>query len=103
MLNTDLEKVESFDESKLTPEQAQVFSQLSPKIQNDIREGYGVVVADLKDGGQKCSFNMENYRPPDYAIESFARMLLPEIQKYFSNEENVREFEEWKAKEGNEK
>ena len=98
-----MKKVESFDESKLTLEQAQIFSQLSPKIQEDIRKGYSVAVANLEDRGQKCSFNMENYRPPDYAIERLARMLLPKIQEYFSNEENVREFEEWKAKENNEK
>ena len=36
---------------------------------------------------------------PQYAMESLARCLLPEIQKFFESEEGKREFEEWK-KEG---
>ena len=31
-------------------------------------------------------------------IEIFARRLLPEIKKFFANEEIRKEFEEWKAK-----
>ena len=30
-------------------------------------------------------------------IETLARCLFPEIQKYFSSEEGKREFEKWKA------
>ena len=35
---------------------------------------------------------------PKHEIEAFARCLLPEIQKFFENEEGKREFEEWRAK-----
>jgi len=38
---------------------------------------------------------------PTEAIESLARCLLPEIQKYFESEEGKREFEEWKLKNAN--
>ena len=62
-----------------------------------------VLFAELGEGGQSCSFNMENYRPPDAAIESFARSILPMIQEYYSKEENVRAFEEHMAKENGEK
>jgi hypothetical protein len=34
---------------------------------------------------------------PDYHIESLARCLLPEIQKFFDSDEGKREFEEWKT------
>jgi len=34
---------------------------------------------------------------PHHEIESLARCLLPEIQKFFESEEGKREFEEWKA------
>ncbi len=34
----------------------------------------------------------------DKEIEIFARRLLPEIKKYFANEEVQKEFSEWKAK-----
>jgi len=34
---------------------------------------------------------------PRHEIESLARCLLPEIQKFFETPEGKREFEEWKA------
>jgi len=95
---TNLKEPSVFDKSKLTPVQAQVFSQLSSIEQDKIKEGYEVVIADLKNNRQICSFNMENYRPPDSAIESFARCLLPMIQEYYSKEENMRKFEAYMAK-----
>ncbi len=33
---------------------------------------------------------------PKHELESLARVLLPEIQKYFESDEGKREFEEWK-------
>ena len=33
---------------------------------------------------------------PDYAIETVARCLWPDIQAFFQSEEGQREFEEWK-------
>ena len=35
---------------------------------------------------------------PKHEMEAFARILLPEIQKFFGSEEGKREFEEWKVK-----
>lgn len=35
---------------------------------------------------------------PKHEIESLARCLLPEIQKFFESEEGKREFAEWKSK-----
>ena len=32
---------------------------------------------------------------PQSVIESFARFLLPEIRKFYSSEEGMREFQEW--------
>ena len=78
--------------------QAQIFSQLSSAEQEKIRKGYGVVITDIENEKQICLFNMENYRPPDSAIESFARFLLPKIREYYSKEENIREFEEYMSK-----
>ena len=34
---------------------------------------------------------------PRHEIESLARCLLPEIQRFFESPEGKREFEEWKA------
>ncbi len=35
---------------------------------------------------------------PDYEYETLARSFLPFILDYFSKEENMRDFEEWKAR-----
>jgi hypothetical protein len=32
---------------------------------------------------------------PQEIIESFARFLVPEIRKYYDNEQGQREFKEW--------
>lgn len=34
---------------------------------------------------------------PKHEVEALARILLPEIQKFFESEEGKREFAEWKA------
>ena len=35
---------------------------------------------------------------PLHEIEALARVLLPEIQKFFESEDGQREFQEWKKK-----
>ena len=47
---------------------------------------------------------MAKKKPNDYGtgiplheVEALARVLLPEIQKFFESEEGQREFAEWKA------
>ena len=35
---------------------------------------------------------------PLHEVEAFARILLPEIQKFFESEEGKREFAEWKTR-----
>ena len=35
---------------------------------------------------------------PDYEYETLARSFLPFILDYFSKEENIRDFEDWKAR-----
>lgn len=97
-LETDLEKSQPFDESRLSTTQKQYYSKLSSTEQEKIRAGYGTVIASLENKETLCEFNMENYRPPQQAIESFARMILPHIQEYYSHEENRRKFEEDQSK-----
>jgi len=93
-LETDLQKALPFDVNSLTQLQKQIFAQLSTTEQEKIGAGYGTVIASLESKETICEFNMENYQPPDSAIESLARMFLPMIQEYYSKEENQRKFEE---------
>ena len=40
---------------------------------------------------------------PLYEVEALARILLPEIKKFFESEEGQREFQEWKKRRETEK
>jgi hypothetical protein len=42
--------------------------------------------------------NEKDYVIPQRDIESLARCLLPQIQKYFESEDGQKEFAEWQAK-----
>lgn len=35
-------------------------------------------------------------------VEAFARLLLPEVRKFFESEEGQKEFREWKERQGKE-
>ena len=39
---------------------------------------------------------------PLHEVEALARVLLPEIQKFFESEEGQREFEKWKEQQKSE-
>ena len=41
------------------------------------------------------------YEIPDRELELLARMLMPEIKKFFADEEVQREFEQWNAQREN--
>ena len=40
--------------------------------------------------------NRDELNIPQSDIESLAKLILPEIQKYFESEQGKQEFEEWK-------
>lgn len=102
-LETNLERAKPFDENSLSDIQRQVFSRLSEKEQEEMRKGYAVSVVDLDSGDTICQFNAEGYRPPESAIEQLARALLPDIQEFYSKEENRIAFEKWKAEQESKK
>lgn len=41
---------------------------------------------------------MATEKIPQYEIESIAKLVLPQIQKFFESEKGRKEFEEWKSK-----
>jgi len=61
-------------------------------------DGMPVIIAhfdkDLNIINEEC-YNLENIEMDNWQIEMFARAILPDIQKYYENEENVRAFEAW--------
>lgn len=102
-LQTDLEKSKAIATENMSKLQKQVFMKMPEKEQEKILTGYGTVAVDLETGETICKFNMENYRPPKWAIESLARRILSEIQEFYSHEENRRKYEEWKEQQGKDK
>lgn len=97
-LETDLSKFKGFDESKLSTVQKMCFDQLSEQEKEKIRMGYGTSIIDCESEETICKFNMETYKPPKHALESFARSLVPIIQEFYEDENHMKEFEEWKKK-----
>ena len=90
--------------------QAKVKVILTPPAHSISREGdaYQIVAApnielkNIRTNGGQC---LAKKKPNDYGtgiprheMEALARVLLPEIQKFFESEEGQREFREWKEK-----
>ena len=42
--------------------------------------------------------DVEDFAPTQEQIDAFARRLMPEIKKFFADEQVRREFTEWQAK-----
>lgn len=83
VLETDLAQAKPFDEAALSETEKLVFASLNDVNRKQIREGYAVQVSDLESGAVIASFNMEGYRPPQSAIEEFAKRILPKIKEYY--------------------
>ena len=95
-LETDLKYAKKFDVPSLSSVQKAVYEKMSEADKEKVRQGYGVSVVDLQTGDTICEFNRDTYRPPKRAIEEVARALLPEIVEFYKDENNRKEFEEWK-------
>ncbi len=102
-LETDLKKSKPVSPEKMSEFQRQVFEKMSETERQKVLDGYGTVVVDLESEKTLCKYNMEHYFPPKHAIESFARQILPDIEEFYSHEENRREFEEWKKQQDKDK
>jgi len=94
---TDMQVSTPLDKESLTNVQKQCLSRLLEKGQDSILAGQAAVVVDLESETEICSFMLSSYKPPQHAIESFARAILPSIQEFYSHEKNQRVFEEWQA------
>lgn len=77
-------------------------SKTDQDLQKAIDAGVPIIVVhfDPKTGEEISSeeYNLQNVSLSSWQIESLARALLPSIQEFYSDPENVRKFEEWQAK-----
>ena len=52
-----------------------------------IRKGAPISFVSLETGEEICSFNTNNYEPSEGALEMLARVILPDIIKYYENKQ----------------
>ncbi len=77
--------MQSFNETTLSDIQRKYFESM-PEGQKDlIRKGAPIAFVSLETVETICSFNTDNYEPPEDAYERLARVLLPDIMEYFKN------------------
>lgn len=83
-------KPEAFSEHQLA-----VLAALNPADQEKIRKGYPITVVDMESQATLADFNMKNIRPDKWQMESLARALLPQIQEFYKDPENVKKAAAW--------
>ena len=83
-------KPEAFSEHQLA-----VLAALNPADQDKIRKGYPITVVDMESQATLADFNLKNVRPDKWQMESLARALLPQIQEFYIDPENVKKAAAW--------
>lgn len=71
------------------------------EIKRKIAEGVPMTIAHLDKNGNVTAeefYNIENISLTEFQTRQLARAILDECEKFYSNPENVKRFEEWKAK-----
>jgi len=94
---SDKKYIKPLQESELSDIQKECLMQLADDVKQRIYLGECAGVIDLENGKSICQFNMENFRMTKYQVESLARTILPDVQEYFSKEENQIAYKKWKA------
>lgn len=79
--------MQSFNETTLSDVQKEYFEAMSKGQRELIRKGAPVAFVSLETGEEICSFNTNNYEPPEGALEMLARVILPDIIKYYENKQ----------------
>lgn len=79
--------MQSFNETTLSDIQKEYFEAMSEGQRELIRKGAPVAFVSLETGEEICSFNTNNYEPPEGALEMLARVILPDIIKYYENKQ----------------
>ena len=70
------------------------------KTREAISAGQPMTIIRLaKDGSviSKENYNMENISLSDFQMKQLAKALLPACEKFYSDPENIKKYEAWKA------
>ena len=79
--------MQSFNETTRSDIQKEYFEAMSEGQRELIRKGAPVAFVSLETGEEICSFNTNNYEPPEGALEMLARVILPDIIEYYENKQ----------------
>lgn len=73
---------------------------LEKQIQQDIKDGKPISIIHFdkdKNVSSREDYNLENIALDPIALKGLCRHLAKECEKFYSDPENVKKFEEWKA------
>lgn len=76
-------------------------AEIEAKIQQDINNGVPILIAHFDEDKNTTfteKYNLENVVPDEFAMKGMCSYLAKECEKYYSDPENVKKYEEWKAK-----
>ena len=79
--------MQSFNETTLSDIQKEYFEAMPEGQKELIRKGAPVAFVSLETDEEICSFNTNNYEPPESSLEMLARVILPDIVKYYENKQ----------------
>lgn len=73
---------------------------LTADEKKDIENGIPMTVISIDNKGEikeSASYNLENVHVSDVNIRLLARTIIPKVREFYSDPENVKRYEEWKA------
>ncbi len=74
--------------------------ELTIEQKREIEKGVPMTVISFDSKGdikESESFNLENVHISDFNMRMLARTIIPKVREFYSDPENVKRYEEWKA------
>lgn len=73
---------------------------LNDEEKRDIEKGVPMTVISIDSKGEtkeSASYNLENVHISDFNMRLLARTIIPKVREFYSDPENVKRYEAWKA------
>lgn len=73
---------------------------LTADEKRDIENGTPMTVISIDSKGEikeSASYNLENVHISDFNMRMLARTIIPKVREFYSDPENVKRYEVWKA------
>lgn len=90
VLETNKKSMKPLSIEDMTPIQKRIFANLNVKVQDQIKQGWAVLVTQTGREKPICTYNTENYAPSDEMIETYANLLFERIKRKVAEERKKR-------------